>query len=916
MALVLLDRVQQTGTANTTVSFTLTGSVVGFQDFTAIGNGNTTFYEGTDASGNWETGLGTYSTTGPTLTRTTILQSSNAGSAVTFTGAVNVFVTYPSSKSVNLDASGNVSPLGTVASGTWNGSTVGVAYGGTGVTASSGANSVVLRDSNANVTFNNFVPNSAIITASAGTTVLTVASARNQILVGATTHTFQLPDATTLLLGQSFLFINNSSGNLTVIDNASAVVEVVPPGGITQKGAVSIATTAGTWGAYSFIPAAVNWGTNSLYLDTTVISGGTWQGGTIATGYGGTGLTSYTSGGAVYASSSSTLTSGTLPVPSGGTGQTSFASGYIPYGDTTAALQSSASLQFNGTYLVVGGTTPLGGITNPITAFSSSANNFVQTYVYNATNGTSASADLVAYANNSDGVTGFVDMGFTSQTYADASYSVTGPNESYLFGSAASGSGTTGNLVYATDSTGTANSHQWYVGGFNQAKGAWKMQLTSTGLQLANALPIASGGTGQTTANAAFNALAPSQTSNSGKYLTTDGTNASWASIASGSTLNITEFTATTGQVTFSLTYTPGAVEGVYRNGIKLGSTDFTASTGTTIVLATGAVAGDLIQVVAFTTISIANTVSTFSGGTTGLTPSSPTNGIVTLAGTLNVANGGTGATTLTANNVLLGNGTSAVQVVAPGTSGNVLTSNGTTWTSATPSGGGGLGGQTVYTTAGSFTFTIPTGKTALKITVIGGGGGSGGTGAANTSSGGGAGGCAIKYLTGLTPGNTLSVTVGAAGTAGAASGGSYTTGGTGGTSSVASGTQTITTISATGGAGGTGAPLNDWQSGGNGGLGSNGDVNSYGGCGGNAGNTVSYVNVNFGACPSFSTVSYLTPGLGGASLLNSPYQNSISTSTAFTPSASVLGAGATGRISASNNVGIAGGVGVVIFEY
>jgi hypothetical protein len=53
------------------------------------------------------------------------------------------------------------------------------------------------------------------------------------------------------------------------------------------------------------------------------------------------------------------------------------------------------------------------------------------------------------------------------------------------------------------------------------------------------------------------------------------------------------------------------------------------------------------------------------------------------VTGTVAVANGGTGATSLTANNVLLGNGTSALQVVAPGTSGNVLTSNGTTWTSA-----------------------------------------------------------------------------------------------------------------------------------------------------------------------------------------------------------------------------------------
>lgn len=62
------------------------------------------------------------------------------------------------------------------------------------------------------------------------------------------------------------------------------------------------------------------------------------------------------------------------------------------------------------------------------------------------------------------------------------------------------------------------------------------------------------------------------------------------------------------------------------------------------------------------------------------------------VTGTLPVGNGGTGATSLTANNVLLGNGTSALQVVAPGANGNVLTSDGTTWTSAAPTGGGGGG--------------------------------------------------------------------------------------------------------------------------------------------------------------------------------------------------------------------------------
>jgi len=59
------------------------------------------------------------------------------------------------------------------------------------------------------------------------------------------------------------------------------------------------------------------------------------------------------------------------------------------------------------------------------------------------------------------------------------------------------------------------------------------------------------------------------------------------------------------------------------------------------------------------------------------------------ITGTLPVANGGTGATTITANNVVLGNGTSAVQTVAPGTTGNILTSNGTTWQSTAPAASG-----------------------------------------------------------------------------------------------------------------------------------------------------------------------------------------------------------------------------------
>jgi len=116
MALVLADRVQQTGTANTTVSFTLSGSVTGFQSFAVVGNGNTTYYSAVDGSGNWEVGIGTYAT-GGTLTRTTILSSSNSGSAVTFSGTVSVVLTYPSEKSVNQDAS-NITNISQLALGT------------------------------------------------------------------------------------------------------------------------------------------------------------------------------------------------------------------------------------------------------------------------------------------------------------------------------------------------------------------------------------------------------------------------------------------------------------------------------------------------------------------------------------------------------------------------------------------------------------------------------------------------------------------------------------------------------------------------------------------------------------------------------------------------------------------------------
>jgi hypothetical protein len=83
------------------------------------------------------------------------------------------------------------------------------------------------------------------------------------------------------------------------------------------------------------------------------------------------------------------------------------------------------------------------------------------------------------------------------------------------------------------------------------------------------------------------------------------------------------------------------------------------------------------------------------SGGT-GSTSTTFVNLATNVTGTLPVANGGTGATTLTSNNVIIGNGTSAVQFVAPGTTGNVLTSDGTTWASTAPAASGVSAGQAI----------------------------------------------------------------------------------------------------------------------------------------------------------------------------------------------------------------------------
>ena len=558
MALVVKDRVQENSTTSGTGTLTLSGAVPGFQSFAVIGNGNTTFYTIYDNVAQvWEVGVGTYTSSGTTLSRDTVLSnSSGTTSPISLAGnTVSVFVTYPAEKSVNLNASGNVSPLGTISSGTWNGSTIGVAYGGTGVTSSSGANSVMLRDANQNVDVNRLNQSNTSISAAGGTTALTAASSYSQTLNGTGNQTYTMPDATTLSTGVAFVFNNNATGVLTLQDYATGAIGTITSGGAVELVLLSNSTVGGTWDVHGFLPENVTWGTNALNLGSTVITNGTWNGGTIGTAYGGTGLTSFSAANyALYSTSSSALTAGTLPVAAGGTNVTSFTANGIVYGNGTSALGVTAA-----------------------------------------------------------GTTGQVLVGNTGSA----------PTWGSLSGSAVT--------TFQTSLNGLTPS-----------------TATSGAVTLAGTLGATSGGTGLTSYttgdiiySSATNTLAKLPAGTNGQVLTLASGIPSWAnSTSSGVSFTVTDFTATASQTTFTVTYTVGLVE-VYRNGVKLAIAEYTASNGTTIVLATGANAGDLIEVVAFGAVNTAAVITAedFSGTgsqtvyTMSVTPANSASVIIAISG-------------------------------------------------------------------------------------------------------------------------------------------------------------------------------------------------------------------------------------------------------------------------------------------
>ncbi len=468
-----------------------------------------------------------------------------------------------------------------------------------------------------------------------------------------------------------------------------------------------------------------------------------------------TGLTY--SGGPITTSGTITM-AGTLNVANGGTGATSLTANNVLLGNGTSAVQTVAPgtagnvLTSNGTTWVsstpsTGGTVTSVDVSGGTTGLTTSGGPIV-------TSGTITLAGTLNVANGGTGSTTLAANNVLLGNGTSALQAVA-PGSA---GNVLTSNGTT--WVSSTPSTGGTVTSVDVSGGTTGLTFSGGPVVTSGTITMSGTLGIANGGTGGTTfaannvllgnGTSSFQAVAPGS---AGNVLTSNGTTWVSSTPSTGGTVTSVAMTVPTGlSISGSPITTSGTLAVTYTTGYSIptnasqtnwdtayserlqwdgGSTNLVASTGRTSLGAT-TLGSNLFTItnpsaVTFPRFNADNTVSaldasTFrsaigagtgsgsvtsidvSGGTTGLTTSGgpvTSSGTITLAGTLNVANGGTGSTTLAANNVLLGNGTSALQAVAPGTAGNVLTSNGTTWVSSTPAAGG---------TVTSVAMTVPTG--------------------------------------------------------------------------------------------------------------------------------------------------------------------------------------------------------------